>query len=187
MWFARSTGLNTQFTDQIFVGLYGGACGLFIAGVLARLVIFSYSTVCKSEEFHNKLFKSIIYAPMSFFDSTPIGRILNAFSRHLYAIDAQQADSLMQMLQYLPLVLAAPILIMAVMYQTVGVFAVAAVIFVSILLYLGDVETKLRDQDALTKSAIFSHLTTTLEGLFSIRAYQCEKRFIDLFNSKIGN
>jgi ABC-type multidrug transport system fused ATPase/permease subunit len=123
---------------------------------------------------------------MSFFDSTPIGRILNAFARHQYAIDAQLADSLMQMLQYVPLTMGAMILIMCVMWQTVGVFGSAAIIAALILIYMGNVETKLRNQDALTKSTIFSHLTATLEGLFSIRAYQCEGRFIELFNSKIG-
>ena len=65
------------------------------------------------------MFQSVIYARMAFFDSTPIGRILNAFARHQYAIDAQLADSLMQFLQYLPLTLGAVILCIAVMWQTV--------------------------------------------------------------------
>jgi ABC-type multidrug transport system fused ATPase/permease subunit len=123
---------------------------------------------------------------MAFFDSTPIGRILNAFARHQYAIDAQMTDSLMQLLQYTPLTLGAMILCMSVMYPTVGVFGSALIIAALILFYLGDVETKLRNKDALSKSTIFSHLTATLEGLFSIRAYQCEKRFIELYNQKIG-
>ena len=133
------------------------------------------------------MFKRVIYARMAFFDSTPIGRILNAFARHQFAIDAQLADSLMQLLQYLPLTLGAMILCMAVMYPTVGVFGGAAIVAAVLMFYLGDVEAKLRNQDALSKSGIFSHLTATLEGLFSIRAYQCEDRFIDLFNSKIGS
>lgn len=186
MWFARSTGRNTQWTDEEFVGLYGGACGAFVIGVLTRGIVFTYSSIRKNVEFHNKMFKSVIYARMAFFDSTPIGRILNAFARHQYAIDAQLTDSLMQMLQYVPLTLGAMILCMCVMYPTVGVFGGAAIIAAIILFFMGDVENKLRNQDALSKSTIFSHLTATLEGLFSIRAYQVQDRFIDIFNSKIG-
>ena len=153
---------------------------------LARGVFFALCTIGKNNEFHNNMFKRVIYARMAFFDSTPIGRILNAFARHQYAIDAQLADSLMQFLQYLPLTLGAMVLCMSVMYPTVGVFCGAAIVASIIMFFLSDVGSKLRNQDALSKSGIFSHLTATLEGLFSIRAYQCEKRFIDIFNSKIG-
>lgn len=187
LWFARSTGKYQNITDTVFVGAYGAAVCLFIIGVLTRGILFAFNSIKKSIEFHNKMFKTVIYARMAFFDSTPIGRILNAFARHQYAIDAQMADSLMQMLQYTPLTMGAMILIMSVMYQTCGVFGGALIIAIIILFFLGNVEAKLRNHDALSKSTIFSHLTATLEGLFSIRAYQCESRFIDLYNEKIDN
>ncbi len=167
------------------MGIYGGAVGLFTIAILFRGVVFSYNSIRKSVDMHNKMFKSVIYAKMSFFDTTPIGRILNAFARHQYAVDAQLADVLMQFLQYLPLCLGAIILIMAVMYQTIGVFAAALVIIIIILLFMGNSEEKLRNRDAITKSAAFSHLTASLEGLFSIRAYECQERFIDLYKEKI--
>ena len=168
------------------MGVFAGSVFLFMVVTLARGVFFALCTIGKNTDFHNNMFKRVIYARMAFFDSTPIGRILNAFARHQYAIDAQLADSLMQFLQYLPLTMGAMILCMSVMYPTVGVFGGAAIVASIIMFFLSDVGSKLRNQDALSKSGIFSHLTATLEGLFSIRAYQCEKRFIDIFNSKIG-
>jgi ABC-type multidrug transport system fused ATPase/permease subunit len=131
------------------------------------------------------MFKSVIYAPMSFFDSTPLGRVLNAFARHQYAMDAQLTDALMQLLQYTPLTMGAMILCIAVMYQTVGVFGAGLVIAAILLFYVGDTEAKLRNQEAITKSPIFGHLTATLEGLFSIRAYECQDRFVQLNVQKI--
>ncbi|CAF0866320.1 unnamed protein product, partial [Brachionus calyciflorus] len=187
LWFAKSTGRYPDITNDVFVGVYGGTVGLFIIGVLTRGILFSLNSIKKSHELHNKMFKSVVYARMSFFDSTPIGRILNAFARHQYAMDSQLAESLMQLLQYLPLCLGAVILIIAVMYQTIGVFGGAVIVAAIILFYQGNVETKLRNQDSISKSTIFSHLTATLEGLFSIRAYQCEQRFIDIFNQKLDD
>lgn len=171
----------------MFVGIYGGACALFTVGILTRGIVFSISAIKKSVDLHNKMFRTVIFARMSFFNATPVGRILNAFARHQYACDAQLSDFLMQLLQYLPLCLGAIILCIAVMYQTVGVFGGACIVGTFIIIYMGDCEAKLRDQDALTRSSIFSHLTATLEGLFSIRAFQCEERFIELFNQKIDN
>ena len=171
----------------MFVGIYGGASALFTIGILARGIIFSYSAIKKSVTLHNKMFRTVIFARMSFFNATPIGRILNAFARHQYACDAQLSDYLMQMLQYLPLSMGAIILCIAVMYQTIGVFGGACIFGAFILIYMGNSEAKLRDQDALTRSSIYSHLTATLEGLFSIRAFQCEDRFINMFMEKIDN
>ena len=167
------------------MGAYGGAVGLFIIGVLTRGVLFSLNSVRKSVDLHNKMFKSVVYAKMSFFDTTPIGRILNAFARHQYSVDAQLADALMQLLQYTPLCVGAMILVICVMWQTVGVFGGALIVGLAIMLYAGNSEGKIRNQDSITKSTIFSHLTASLEGLFSIRAFQCESRFIDLYKEKI--
>jgi ABC-type bacteriocin/lantibiotic exporter with double-glycine peptidase domain len=160
---------------------------LFVIGILTRGLAFTFNSIKKSFTLHDKMFNTVIYARMAFFDSTPIGRILNAFARHMYAVDAQLADYLMQMLQYTPLCLGAIILVIVVMWQTFGVFLGAAVIVALILIFLGDVETKLRNQDSITRSTIFSHLTATLEGLFSIRAYEAESRFVNLYNEKIDN
>ncbi len=186
-WFAKPTGLYSNISDEVFVGVYGGAVGLFTIGILARGILFSYNSIRKSVDLHNKMFKSVIYAKMSFFDTTPIGRILNAFARHQYSVDAQLADSLMQLLQYTPLCMGAMILVMSVMYPTCGVFGGALIIGIIIIVFFGDSEEKMRNRDAITKSAIFSHLTASLEGLFSIRAFQCEKRFIDLYKEKIDH
>ncbi len=185
MWFAKSTGKWSDISDAVFVGAYGGATALFTIGVLTRGVLFSYNSIKKSKSLHSKMFKSVIYAKMSFFDKTPIGRILNAFARHQYAVDARLAESLIQALQYTPLCLGAMILVMCVMYQTIGVFGGALIIGIAILLFVGNSEEKMRNKDAITKSSIFSHLTASLEGLFSIRAFQCEGRFIDLYKEKI--
>ena len=175
-----------HISDAVFVGTYSASVVIFIVLVLLRGLFLAFNCIRKSIELHNKMFKRVIYAKMAFFDSTPIGRILNAFARHQYTIDAPLSDSLFQLLQYAPVIVAAEILCMIIMYPTVGVFGGAAILIGLLLFFLGRVESQLRNHDALSKSTIFSHLTATLEGLFSIRAYQCEERFISLFRAKIG-
>ena len=179
-------GRYPNISDTVFVSSYGASIVVFLVGVLVRGLLFAVASIRKTTELHNKMFKCVIYARMSFFDSTPIGRVLNAFARHQFTIDAHLTESLFQFLQYAPVVLAAVVLMMIIMYPTIGIFAGVAIFVTIMLVFLGTVEARLRNHDALTKSATFGHLTASLEGLFSIRAYQCEKRFIELFKSKIG-
>lgn len=37
--------------------------------------------------FHEKLVKAILFAPVRFFDTTPIGRIINRFSKDVRSVD----------------------------------------------------------------------------------------------------
>jgi ABC-type bacteriocin/lantibiotic exporter with double-glycine peptidase domain len=149
------------------VGVFGALICLFLIILIVRGVLFAFLSYGKSVELHNKMFKTVIYARMSFFDSTPIGRVLNAFARHQFAIDSQLADALFQLLQFMPVCVGATILIVIYMYQSVGVFLSAAVVATMLLIYLGGVESKLKNNDAVTKSTIFSHLTATLEGMIN--------------------
>jgi ABC-type multidrug transport system fused ATPase/permease subunit len=184
-WFAKSTGRYKEISDDMFVGVYGASVVLFTCGILVRGLVFSFVSIKKSYTLHDRMLNSVLYATKNFFDTTPLGRVLNAFARHQYAIDAQLADSLMQLLQYVPLCTGAMLLCSIVMWQTIGVFVGGALVAALILLYVGGTEQKLRNKEALTKSTIFSHLTASLEGLFSIRAYECQDRFVDLYIQKI--
>lgn len=47
-----------------------------------------------SKTIFKNLLEVVMYAPMSFFDTTPIGRIVNRFSQDMYTIDSQLMTAL---------------------------------------------------------------------------------------------
>ncbi|XP_037656319.1 multidrug resistance-associated protein 4 isoform X4 [Choloepus didactylus] len=70
-----------------YLGIYSG---LTIATVLfgvARSLLVFYVLVNSSQNLHNKMFESILKAPVLFFDRNPIGRILNRFSKDIGHMD----------------------------------------------------------------------------------------------------
>ncbi len=55
--------------------------------VLCFALNLAKSMVKASKHLHHSMLMNILRSPMSFFDTTPIGRILNRFSRDVETVD----------------------------------------------------------------------------------------------------
>jgi ABC-type multidrug transport system fused ATPase/permease subunit len=68
----------------------GGYAGLGIGNSIGILVVTLFSSataVTASRALHSKMMLAVLRSPMSFFDTTPLGRIVNRFSKDVYALD----------------------------------------------------------------------------------------------------
>ena len=71
----------------LFLGVYaalGFGQALF---VLVAAFSLAFGAFRASRTLHEQLIHSIMRSPMSFFDTTPLGRILNRFSKDIFTID----------------------------------------------------------------------------------------------------
>ncbi|CAK9435732.1 uncharacterized protein LODBEIA_P04450 [Lodderomyces beijingensis] len=87
-WSELNREANQTVNPVFYLGVYalmGVVAGLFT--YLAALVIWGYCIVKGSAYFHNKMAESVLRSPMSFFDTTPVGRILNRFTEDIGKID----------------------------------------------------------------------------------------------------
>ncbi|KAJ3277152.1 hypothetical protein HDV01_000204 [Terramyces sp. JEL0728] len=176
LWVPRVGG----YTDAIYIGVYGAFCIAFSLGALGRGLFFMVVTADKAKKLHDKLFESSIHAPMGFYDTTPIARILSCFSKHQLHVDDTMLDAAMQALQYFPLGFGA-LIMCSVLIPWNWAPSIGIVIIGYLLLRFtvkADIATK--SLEAVTKPPIYSHLTATLEGLMSIRSYHAEQRFDEL-------
>lgn len=89
VWLAYWSSANVT-TDQqrdIYIGIYGGiALGQGLFTFLLSICITLGSMVA-SRRLHHRLLVNIMHSPMTFFDTTPLGRIVNRFSKDLYIVD----------------------------------------------------------------------------------------------------
>ena len=70
-----------------YLGVYSG-----LGAVQAMFIFFgafslALAAISASRALHAKMLKNILRSPMSFFDTTPLGRVLNRFSKDIYVID----------------------------------------------------------------------------------------------------
>ncbi|KAJ7371719.1 hypothetical protein OS493_023054 [Desmophyllum pertusum] len=93
---SRSHDQQHQLEDlYIYGGLVGGAVLLSII----RAAVFLNALINSSNRLHNSMLSSILKAPVLFFDTNPVGRILNRFSRDIGIVDELLPDVFLDAVQ----------------------------------------------------------------------------------------
>ncbi|XP_017483220.1 PREDICTED: multidrug resistance-associated protein 1-like [Rhagoletis zephyria] len=152
---------------------------------LFTTLVISFSTLKAAKLLHADMLSRILRAPMSFFDTNPIGRILNRFSR-----DIDICDTILNMNLRIALFTAfrtvAAILIIAIDTPPVlgAVLPLAIFYFVIQRMFL-PTSRQLRRIESTTRSPIYSHFDESLSGSSTIRAFGKQSAFIIESNRRI--
>ncbi|CAF3575220.1 unnamed protein product [Rotaria sp. Silwood1] len=131
-------------------------------------------------QLHGIILIGILHAPMSFFDTTPIGRIINRFSKDIDSVDSALPNAFSQALTTLITVIATLIILTYGSWFAIIEFIPLAFLFIYIQRIYISSSRQLRRLDSVTRSLIFANFSETIQGLSSIRAYHAQQRFIDL-------
>ncbi|CAH1406917.1 unnamed protein product [Nezara viridula] len=134
---------------------------------------------------HYILLVNMMRSPMSFFDTTPLGRILNRFSKEIDVID-----------NLIPFVMKQVFSMVTPVIGTIIVISYSTPIFMALILPLGILyyflqkfyiasSQQLRRIESTSRSPVFSHFSESVSGAPVIRAYCAQKRFIKESEMKI--
>ncbi|KAG0227060.1 Multidrug resistance-associated protein 1, partial [Actinomortierella wolfii] len=152
---------------SLVLALVGKLLSQTVAGLRAAIII------------HERLLNHVLRLPMSFFDTTPVGRILNRFSSDISGIDSRLPREFDDLFTLGSMVLGTIIVI--------GMSTPAFLILVPFLcLAYGFIQnhylktsSSLKTMYQVTKSPVYSHFSETITGVSSIRIMDGAKsRFI---------
>ncbi|KAI8812424.1 hypothetical protein BJ742DRAFT_794156 [Cladochytrium replicatum] len=132
---------------------------------------------------HGTLVEKIIGAPLSFFEATPVGRILNRFSRDVSVLDSEALGLANYLLQFVLLAVTTIVIVVGVVPPFLILVPIMGAIFVSVAKSYLECSRELQRLDSVSKSPIYALFSETLTGVTTIRAYGQQERFI-LTNSK---
>ncbi|CAG8595915.1 10607_t:CDS:10, partial [Cetraspora pellucida] len=157
-----------------------------VIGIL-RFVWLYYGSLKASKKLYQRLLHQVIRAPLRFFDTTPVGRILNRFSKDFETIDSSIAQNLSWFLVN-ALMMSSSLVVVTVITRE---FLVAAIVFGIIYAIIGALYSKtsreLKRMDSVSRSPLYSHFTETLIGITTIRSFGASKRFMQDMLLKIDN
>lgn len=83
----KASGCEDSISVDLAIYVYTGLICTCIVTLLCRSIYYYRTAMNASKNLHNKMFSSLLHAPMRFFDINPSGRILNRFSRDIGMID----------------------------------------------------------------------------------------------------
>ncbi len=91
LWLKNWSEVNQEYGGNPDVGKYIGvyfAFGIGSAGlvVVQTLILWIFCSIEASRKLHERMAYAIFRSPMSFFETTPAGRILNRFSRYAWTL-----------------------------------------------------------------------------------------------------
>ncbi|CAG8836536.1 6097_t:CDS:2, partial [Gigaspora margarita] len=154
---------------------WGAAEGIF--GILCGIV-FSYGGVKAAKKLHNNAIKRVLRAPTSFFDTTPLGRIINRFSKDVDTCDNLLSESYRMFFMNLSNIFGTFILIVVVFVWFIIPLVPLIILYYLVALYYRASNRQLKRLDAVLRSSLYAHFSETLMGLPIIRAYREQERFL---------
>ena len=139
--------------------------------------IIGHFTYFASKSLYRRAMASVMHAPMSFFETTPLGRIMNRFSKDIDTIDNTASDSLRMFLLSAANIGGSFVLIATVIPWFLVAVGVTVGVYYVLALYYGASARELKRLDAILRSSLYAHFSESLTGLATIRAYGETERF----------
>ncbi|CAK5275397.1 unnamed protein product [Mycena citricolor] len=139
---------------------------------------FALLTYYASQNLHKSALARVMNAPMSFFDTTPLGRIMHRFTKDCDTIDSTLGEALRMFFATMANIIGAIILIgIIIPWFLIAVFCILAGYFYFALYYRSSAR-EIKRLDALLRSSLYTHFSESLSGMATIRAYGVSDRFL---------
>lgn len=180
------TQMSGKVDTMILVLGYGGF-GLFtMLLTLMNNYQWTYRGVAAGRLMHDKMLKSVLKSQIRFFDSTPIGRILQRFSRDIESVDIHLQWTFDNAIHSLFNVLSAFVLIVVALPVSLFVLTPVFFIYYSIQNRYRRVAREVKRLDSTARSPRYAHFKETLQGLTVIRSFNSQQWFMREFLQKLN-
>ncbi|XP_026057392.1 multidrug resistance-associated protein 1-like isoform X1 [Carassius auratus] len=169
---------NTQPNREMRLGVYGAL------GISQGIAVFCYSVsvsvggILASRYLHQTMLYNVLRSPMSFFERTPSGNLVNRFAKETDTIDSvipsiikMFMGSMFNVLGSCAVILIATPLV-AIIIPPLGLFYFFVQRF-----YVAS-SRQLKRLESVSRSPVYTHFNETLLGTSVIRAFGEQQRFI---------
>lgn len=165
-------------SPSFYMGLYsffvfGGY--LFMNG---QFTVICYMGVTASKVLNLRAVRRVLHTPMAYMDTTPIGRILNRFTKDTDSLDNELVESLrLFMTQFANIV---GVCVMCIIYLPWFAIAIPFLLFIFVLIadHYQASGREVKRLEAVQRSFVLNNFNEVLSGMDTIKAYGSQERFL---------
>uniref|UniRef100_A0A7N8WY80 Multidrug resistance-associated protein 1 n=1 Tax=Mastacembelus armatus TaxID=205130 RepID=A0A7N8WY80_9TELE len=188
---------GTQPSRLMRLGVYG-ALGLsqgeklllvFCLGV----AVFGYSLfmsiggILASRCLHESMLYDVLRSPMSFFERTPSGNLVNRFSKEMDTIDSVIPNIIKMFMGSMFGVLGACVIILIATPLVAVIIPALGVLYFFVQRFYVASSRQLKRLESVSRSPIYTHFNETLLGTSVIRAFGEQERFIHESDQRVDH
>ncbi|OQS03262.1 ATP-binding Cassette (ABC) Superfamily, partial [Thraustotheca clavata] len=188
-WFMSYWSSHLDLGNNISYGyIYLGCAIVSAILVYGRSMYLLLVAIKCSRSLHTMLLNKVIRAPVpTFFDVTPMGRILNRFSSDLDQTDSQLPYFGLLMLQFLFQIFAVLIVCMISTPWILVVYAPLFYLFFVVQRYYNKTSGELKRLESISRTPVVTLVSETISGLSTIRAFNRTESFLEKQRNALDN
>ncbi|XP_015416781.1 PREDICTED: multidrug resistance-associated protein 1 [Myotis davidii] len=176
---------GTQEHTKVRLSVYGAL------GISQGLAVFGYSMalsiggIFASRRLHLDLLHNVLWSPMSFFERTPSGNLVNRFSKEMDTVDSMIPQVIKMFMGSLFNVIGACIIILLATPIAAVIIPPLGLIYFFVQRFYVASSRQLKRLESVSRSPVYSHFNETLLGVSVIRAFAEQERFISQSDLKV--
>ena len=173
-WTSDQWGLSTGK----YIGIYAAL------GVVQAFMMFFFSitlSILGTKASRNMLKQAmtrVLRAPMSFFDTTPLGRITNRFAKDVDIMDNNLTDAIRMYFFTLAMIISVFILIIVYFHYFAIALGPLFLMFLFSASYYRSSAREIKRHEAVLRSGVFARFGEGVHGTSSIRAFGLQNHFV---------
>nr|XP_038941124.1 multidrug resistance-associated protein 1 isoform X4 [Rattus norvegicus] len=186
LWTDDRPAVNgTQENRNFRLSVYGAL------GILQGVAVFGYSMavsiggIFASRRLHLDLLQNVLRSPMSFFERTPSGNLVNRFSKELDTVDSMIPQVIKMFMGSLFSVIGAVIIILLATPIAAVIIPPLGLVYFFVQRFYVASSRQLKRLESVSRSPVYSHFNETLLGVSVIRAFEEQERFIRQSDLKV--
>ncbi|USP75306.1 hypothetical protein yc1106_02580 [Curvularia clavata] len=177
LWLSYWTSNKFGYSQGAYIGAYAAF------GFSQALLMFFFSFAVSifgtraGKVMLHRAITRVLRAPMSFFDTTPLGRITNRFSKDIDVMDNTITDSMRMYFLTLAMIISVFILIISYYYYYAIALGPLFLLFMFSAAYYRSSAREVKRHEAVLRSTVFSRFGEAVTGTPTIRAYGLQDQF----------
>jgi len=147
-------------------------CFAMVVMAFFRAWFFMGFAVRSSRRIHNSLVEKLAEVPVSYFDTTPTGHVLNHFSKDFDSLDSLLPQNMLDFLQDIITLLG--VVVVVIWSTPPSAVAVVPVLlgFYTVRVFFSRTARESRRLDSIARAPLYSAVGDAAEGLATIRAHR---------------